>query len=143
MWGRLIPAGLLVLLGACGDAPGTPQALKESEKTSHCYQRGADSLFIRLDLMGDLVNGTFQGYSSDSARVRGTLTGAVEDGVVVVLLTYTGETGERHRQEVLLRREADGLRIGQGEMVDAEGYILFRDRNQVHYGPVVPEVACP
>lgn len=142
MGSRPILAGLVLLLGSCGSGPDRPEVLKEPEKTTHCYLRAADSLSIRLDRIGDLVNGLIEGPSPDGERVKGTFTGALEEDVFVVLYTYESG-GERKKLEVVWRPVDGGLLPADGERVATQGYTLFKDRSQVHFGALIPEVDCP
>ncbi|MCO6483412.1 MAG: hypothetical protein J5I62_11545 [Flavobacteriales bacterium] len=142
MPGRLLFAGALVLLAACSGKPDRTDVPEEDPRSTHCYLRHADGLSIRLDRIGDLVNGVMEGPSPDGERVNGTFTGALEGGVFVVLYKYESG-GEQKKLEVVLRPVAGGLQPADGERVTIDGITLFKDRGRVHFGALVPEVECP
>lgn len=159
---RHLPTGLLfaLLLGSC-----TPQAdpfagmntAVESLPVSHCYLQvttGAarasgtdtipgpvDSLWISMDVVGELVNGEYRWLPAEKDRKTGTFTGTLENGVVTALLTYTAE-GMNAKEEILLRPEAGGVRVGSGELARSEGVWLFKKKELATYGDLVPEVPC-
>lgn len=142
MAARLLLAGTIVLLAACGgNGPAKQGALTEPEKATHCYWRDADSLSIRLDRIGDLVNGVMEGPSPEGERVKGTFTGALEEDVFVVLYTYEGSAGKK-KLEVVWKPVDDGLLPADGERVTTQGYTLFKDRSRVNFGSLVREFPC-
>jgi len=156
---RILPWALALLMGACqqgspaGSDPGTPL-----QPTTHCYilvTRGApemhgtslvpgpvDSLDIRMDVLGELVNGVYNWLPQEKDAMTGTFTGTLENGLVTALYSYTAE-GMTARQEVLFKLEEDGLRAGHGELVEREEVWVFKDRSLAEFGDLVPEVDCP
>lgn len=105
-------------------------------------ERPVDSLMIHMDLIGELVNGTYDFLPQETDPVQGSFTGTLENGLVTALFTYTTE-GTTGKQEVLFRLEDGGLRIGNGEMTEAEGISVFKDKSKAAFGELVPESACP
>lgn len=140
---RLLLAGMILLLAACnGSDTDKPEPLAEPEKTTRCFYRGTDSLSIRLDRIGDLANGILDGTSPEGEKVSGTFTGALEEDLFVVLYTYADSEGKK-KLEVLMKPADGGLRLAEGERVTIQGITLFKDRGQVRFGELIPEVACP
>ncbi|MBZ0207034.1 MAG: hypothetical protein K8H89_11970 [Flavobacteriales bacterium] len=161
----LVPlVALLLLLGACGQAGpdargigGDTGTAEEPMHETHCYLQvthGApevrdtglvagpgDSLFIRMDVLGELVNGVYKWLPLEMDAVTGTFTGTLENGVVTALYTYSSE-GETAKQEILFKLAEGGLRIGNGELVQDQGVWLFKDKGQAEYGDAIPEVPC-
>lgn len=150
----------LALAACTGQAPSPANdALPEqAPTTSHCFlqvtdgeplvadgdtlERPVDSLVIRLDITGELVNGEYKWLPQEKDQMTGSFTGSVENGVITALYTYTAE-GMTGKQEVLFKLTGDGLRVGSGEQVEADGVFVFKDRSKAAFGPVVPEVPCP
>lgn len=152
-----------ILLMACGtpDPPTkgtTPANTKEAQvNVSHCYLQVTqhppfvvdadtfpstpDSLYIRLDLLGELANGVYNWLPGEKDSKTGSFTGSFENGIVTALYTYTAE-GMTAKEEVLFQLEGNGLRIGTGELVESEGVWLFKDRSLAVYGNPLPEVPC-
>lgn len=100
-----------------------------------------DSLYIRLDLLGELANGVYNWLPGEKDSKTGSFTGSFENGIVTALYTYTAE-GMTAKEEVLFQLEGNGLRIGTGELVESEGVWLFKDRSLAVYGNPLPEVPC-
>lgn len=151
---------VFVLFAACDQAekPATQTAaVADPVLGSHCYlqvTQGAsraegkdtiagpvDSLYIKMDVLGELVNGEYKWLPQEKDRKTGTFTGTLEDGIATVLLTYSAE-GTSAREELLLKPEANGVRVGSGQMVESEGVWLFKDKSQAVFGELVPEVPC-
>lgn len=101
-----------------------------------------DSLVVHLDITGELVNGRYDWLPQEKDHMTGSITGHLENGLVTALYTYQAE-GTTGKMEVLFRLEDDGLRIGTGDMVEAQGYSVFRDPSKAIFGPLVPPVDCP
>ncbi|MCC6839449.1 MAG: hypothetical protein IT230_04750 [Flavobacteriales bacterium] len=101
----------------------------------------ADSLVVRINLLGDLVNGIYEFTPGQKDRLSGTFQGHREGDLITALFTYHagGTTG---RVEVLFRLEPNGLRIGTGELI-GDSIRVFKDRSNAVFGALVPEVACP
>lgn len=117
-------------------APGSPIVLD-----GDTLEQAWDTLYIRMDVLGELVNGVYNQLPYEQDPTTGTFTGTLENGVVTALYTYTTE-GMETRQEVLFKLVDGGLRIGQGELVEREGAWVFKDKGQAEYGPVVPQAEC-
>ncbi|MEO7080025.1 MAG: lipoprotein [Flavobacteriales bacterium] len=154
----------VLLLAACGQTgpevkgggkntgPG-----KELVNETHCYLQvthGApvvsdtglapgpvDSLYIRMDVLGELVNGVYNWLPGEKDAMTGTFTGTLENGVVTALYTYRAE-GETAKQEVLFKLADNGLLVGNGDLVKDQGVWLFKDKSRAEYGEAVPEVDC-
>ena len=156
-------AATSLLLGSCGQPESTGRAAGENtvtshpENESHCYlqvTKGApavhgtdtipgavDTLSIKLDVLGELANGTYNWHPQEKDRKSGSFTGTLENGTVTALLTYTAE-GITAKEEVLFKLETGGLRVGTGQLVQSEGVWLFKDKSQVSYGNPLREVPC-
>lgn len=155
---------LLLLLIACGqEGPeakgggGDAVTTKEPVNETHCYLQvihGApeisdtglvpgpvDSIVIRMDVLGELVNGVYNWLPEEKDAMTGTFTGTLENGIVTALYTYSTE-GETAKQEVLFKLADGGLRVGNGELVQDQDVWLFKDKSQAEYGDAVPEVPC-
>lgn len=156
---RTLPWALALLLGACqqgGPAASDPDT--PVQPTPHCYllvTQGApemdgtdlapglvDSLYIRMDVLGELVNGVYNWLPQEKDAMTGTFTGTLENGLVTAVYSYTAE-GMTARQEVLFKLEENGLRTGHGELVELEEVWVFKDRSLAEFGDLVPEVDCP
>ncbi len=160
---KLLPLAATLLMLACG--PGKTGAGDDGadipeipENRSHCYllvSRGAplvndtglapgavDTLYIRMDVLGELVNGTFNWLPQEKDSKRGSFKGTLENGVVTALYTYKAE-GVAAKEEVLFKLVDGGLRVGHGELVLDQGVWLFKDKGHAQYGDLVPEVDCP
>ena len=155
---------LLLLLAACGQAGQRTKG--EGEKSgpadepvneTHCYLQvthGApvvrdtglapgpvDTLYIRLDILGELVNGVYNWLPAEKDVMKGTFTGTMENGVVTALYTYRAE-GKIAKQEILFKLTDRGLLVGTGDLVQDQGVWLFKDKSKAEYGAAVPEVDC-
>ncbi len=153
--------GAILLLAACDpphDAGLGPYPVKEQPANgSRCYLRRTlnppmiadadtfpgtpDSLYIRLDVVGELANGVYDWIPGEKDSKTGTFTGTLENGLVTALYTYEAE-GMTAKEEVLFKIEPDGLRIGSGELMESEGIWLFKDKSKAEFGPLVQAVAC-
>jgi len=149
-----------ILLTACGQ-PGRPPAeitdAGNAKPETHCYLRVTknppfvvdadtfpstpDSLYIRLDILGELVNGVFNWLPGEQDPRTGTFTGTLEKGSVTAVYTYTTEDMTA-KEEVLFNVAPGGLRVGTGELVESEGVWLFKDKSQATFGEPIPEVPC-
>ena len=156
----LIPA---LFLSACGQQDKADRydidanAKGEAVMLTHCYLQvtkgapriqgrdtipgSADSLYIRLDILGELVNGVYNWLPQEKDRMTGSFQGSIDDGVATAVYTYAAE-GETGKQEVLFKVEDDQLRVATGEMEVSQGVTLFKDKSQVTYGEPIPEVDC-
>lgn len=153
----------IAVLTSCGP-PGTdskvaaPLDVPEAPASvSHCYLQitqcppvivgtdtfkgKLDSLYIRLDILGELANGSYHGLHSNNERKAGSFTGTLENGVVTALYTSTTE-GVPIKEEILFKVEPSGLRVATGEMVQSEGIRLFKNKGMAQFGTLVPEVPC-
>lgn len=101
----------------------------------------ADSLVVRMNLLGDLVNGIYEFTPGQKDRLSGTFQGHREGDLITALYTYQAE-GTTGQVEVLFRLEPNGLRIGTGELT-GDSIRVFKDRSNAIFGPLVPAVACP
>lgn len=154
----------IAVLAACGqsDKPSSrynidADAQGEPKMKTHCYLQvtkgmpriegsdtipgTVDSLYIRLDILGELANGVYNWLPGEKDRLTGTFQGSMEDSVITALYTYTAE-GMTQKQEVLFKMDNGGLRIATGEMAESEGVNLFKDRSQISYGDPVREIPC-
>lgn len=154
----------IALLAACGQsedpaARGSIAAATQGQPVmvSHCYlqvTKGAprmegndtipgtvDSLYIRLDILGELANGVYNWLPGEKDRMTGTFQGSIEDSVITALYSYSAE-GQTQKQEVLFKMGPGGLRIATGELVLSEGVNLFKDKSKCSFGEPVPEVPC-
>ncbi len=162
---RLLPLVAMVLLfGACGQAGSEKKrgsnntgTTKEAVNETHCYLQvthgspevsdtglapgPVDTLYIRMDVLGELVNGVYNWLPEEKDALTGTFTGTLENGVVTALYTYNA-AGETAKQEVLFKLADGGLRVGNGKLVKDQGVWLFKDKSQAEYGDAVPEVDC-
>lgn len=152
------------LLAACGQPEQSSSrynidanANGEPVKETHCYlqvkksaavvQDGdtipstVDSLYIRLDILGELVNGIYNWLPEEKDQMTGSFQGSIADDLVTAVYTYTAE-GETGKQEVLFKLEEGQLRMATGDMETSEGVTLFRNKSRVTYGEPVPEVDC-
>lgn len=153
----LLAAALLP--AACGERPAPDaQAGAQPAASTHCYIQvtrhdpvvadndtfpgPVDSLYIRLDLVGNLANGVYDQFPGEHDPMTGTFTGTLEDGVITALYNMT-TGGEEVRQEVLFRLTGTGLRVGHGELIEDQGIRLFKDKALATYGEEVPAVPCP
>lgn len=154
----------IALLAGCGqpdqraarhntdaNANGTPQI------QTHCYLRTThmpqdsvdgtiipgtvDSLYIRLDILGNLANGVYAWLPQKQDQMKGSFQGSLEGNLVTAIYTYTLE-GETGKKEVLFKVEDGRLRVGTGDMEVVEGVNLFMDKSQVSFSEAVPEVDC-
>lgn len=152
-----------ILLMACDDSgPAANDAaglkIKEAPvNVSHCYLQvttsppvvsgtdtfpgTTDSLYVRLDILGELVNGVYNWLPGEKDSKTGSFTGTLENGTVTALYTYDAE-GMTAKEEVLFKVEDSGLRIGTGELVESQGVWLFKDKSQAGFGTLVPEAPC-
>ncbi|HQV37459.1 MAG: hypothetical protein IPL81_05430 [Flavobacteriales bacterium] len=164
--GRLLApvvAGIALLAG-CGQ-PEQPSsrydidanAQGEPEMETHCYLQVAqgapriegrdtipgpvDSLYIRLDILGELANGVYNWLPEEKDHMIGSFQGSIDGDEVTAVYTYTAE-GATGKQEVLFKVEDGQLRVATGEMETSEGVILFKDKSQVTYGEPIPKVDC-
>jgi hypothetical protein len=159
----LIPLTAMLFFAACGPSEKKDRysidanANGEPVMESHCYLRvtkgaptieggdtipgAVDSLYIRLDILGELANGEYNWLPEEKDPMTGSFQGSIADSVVTAVYTYTAE-GETGKQEVLFRVEDGQLRVATGDMEESEGVYLFKDRSQVTYGGPIPEVAC-
>lgn len=153
---------LALLLAACG-TPSEPGvgggAAGPSAATmeSHCYlqvTRGepviidadtlpgpVDSLYIRMDFLGDLVNGVYNWVPGEKDRMTGTFRGNREGDRITALYTYQAE-GLTGRQEIIFLLGRDSLRIASGERIGDDSLQVFRDKTAVTFSAPVPEVPC-
>lgn len=151
------------LLMACGtsDVPSKDaldaNANGEPLNESHCFLQvtkgelrimgqdtlpgPVDSLFIRMDILGELVTGVYNWAPQEKDHRTGSFQGTIADDVVTALYTYTAE-GETAKEEVLFKLEDDRLRIGFGELHKTEDVWVITDRSQATYGDPIPEVDC-
>ncbi|MEO8732805.1 MAG: hypothetical protein ABI373_00605 [Flavobacteriales bacterium] len=159
----LVPTAALLLITACGHSEQKSRysidasAKGEPVMDSHCYlqvTRGTarieggdtlpgpvDSLYIKLDLLGELANGEYNWVPQEKDRMKGYFQGSFEDSLVTAVYTYTAE-GKTQKMEVLFKIEDRSLRVATGEMEESEGVYLFKDKSQVSYGEPIPEVNC-
>ena len=98
-----------------------------------------DSLYIRLDILGELANGVYNWMPGEKDRMTGSFQGSIDDDLVTAVYTYSAE-GRTAKQEVLFKVEDGQLRIATGDMETSEGVTLFKDKSQVTYGEPIPEV---
>ncbi len=162
---RLAPAvAAIALLATCGQPEESTSrynidanAQGEPEVETHCYLRvtkGApsvedgltihgtvDSLYIRLDILGELANGVYNRLSEEKDHMTGSFQGSIDDDLVTAVFTYTSE-GMTGKQELLFKVEDGQLRVATGAMATSEGVTLFKDKSQVTYGEPVQEVDC-
>lgn len=152
------------LLAACGQSeqPSSRYNIDANDQgepvmETHCYLRvtkGApsiqgddtipgtvDSLYIRLDILGELANGVYNWLPGEKDRMTGSFQGSIDDDLVTAVYTYTAE-GRTAKQEVLFKVGDGQLRLATGAMETSEGVTLFKDRSQVNYGEPIPEVDC-
>ena len=154
---------LLLLFLSCGHSEKKDRysidanAQGEPVMESHCYlqvTRGAariegadtipgpvDSLYIRLDIFGELANGVYNWLPGEKDSKTGSFMGTLENGIVTALYKYDAE-GMYAKEEVLFTVESGGLRIGTGELVESEGVWLFKDKSRAEFGELIPEVPC-
>ena len=149
-----------VLFAACDQAekPATQDpAVVNAIPETHCYlqvTQGAsrvegkdtvpgpvDSLYIKMDVVGDLVNGEYKWLPQEKDRKTGSFTGTLEDGEATLLLTCMVE-GTAAKEELLLKPEANGIRVGSGQLVESEGVWLFKDKSQAAFGELIPDIPC-
>lgn len=154
----------IALLAGCGQ-PEEPSsrynidanAKGDPEMESHCYLQvtkgepriegsdtipgTVDSLYIRLDILGELANGVYNWLPGEKDRMTGSFQGSIDDDVVTAVYTYTAE-GRTAKQEVLFQVEDGQLSVATGAMETSEGVTLFKDKSQVTYGAAIPEVDC-
>lgn len=151
-----------LLLVACGSpGPATKDtasnAKEELVNESHCYLQVTktpsavvgtdtfpgtpDSLYVRLDILGELVNGVYDWLPGEKDSKTGSFTGTLENGTVTALYTYDAE-GMTAKEEVLFKVDDGGLRIGTGELMESEGVWLFKDKGLAVFGKPIPEVPC-
>ena len=154
----------MAVLLACGqpDAPSSRynvdlSAKDEPEMESHCYLQvtkgepriegsdtipgTVDSLYIRLDILGELANGVYNWLPGEKDRMTGSFQGSIDDDLVTAVYTYSAE-GRTAKQEVLFKVEDGQLSVAIGAMETSEGVTLFKDKSQVTYGEPIPEVNC-
>lgn len=134
---------LLVLAASCG-APPPPDGLADS--TIHCYGLPAGTAqapapYVRIHLLGHLVNGTFTALPLNASAASGSFTGAVDDSLITVLATIPTDTGQV-RYELIFRTEPGGIRFGDGERLYGDDIWLLRNKGHISYGPLLPEVEC-
>ncbi len=154
----------LTLLAACSQ-PEDPSsrynidanAKGDPEMESHCYLQvtkgeprieggdtvpgTVDSLYIRLDILGELANGVYNWLPGEKDRMTGSFQGSIDDDLVTAVYSYSAE-GRTAKQEVLFKVEDGQLRLATGAMETSEGVTLFKDKSQVTYGEPIPEVNC-
>jgi hypothetical protein len=160
---RIAPPVLLAglfMAGCTGQAPSEKETVlpEQAPTVSRCFlqvtagdpivvdgdtlERPVDSLMVHLDITGELVNGEYNWLPQEKDQMTGSFTGTLENGVVTALYTYAAE-GMTGKQEVLFKLAEDGLHVGSGDMVVAQGISVFKDKSKVEYSPAVPEVPCP
>lgn len=149
------------LLAACtppgvktGNAGDKPPAQPANE--AHCYLQltqnppmvvdadtfpgTPDSLYIHLDLVGDLANGVYNWLPGEKDQMTGTFVGNREGALITALYTYHAE-GMTGKIEVIFRMEQGGMRVGQGEMT-GDSIQVFKDKSKVTFSELIPEVPC-
>jgi len=159
----LAPITALLLITACGHSEKKSRysldanANGEPVMESHCYlqvTRGAarvegkdtipgpvDSLYIKLEVLGELANGAYNWLPQEKDRMKGYFQGAIDDSLVTAVYTYTAE-GKMQKREVMFKMEDKSLRVATGEMEESEGVYLYKDKSRVTYGGPIPEVNC-
>lgn len=153
----------MLLVAACTppgaknrNAGGKPPEQPANE--AHCYLRitqnppmiagtdtfpgTPDSLYVRVDLVGELANGVYNWLPGEKDHITGTFTGSVSDNVITALYTYHAE-GMAGQQEVIFRMDPNGLRVATGEMTGNDSLQVFKDKSAVTYSDPVPAVPCP
>jgi hypothetical protein len=104
------------------------------------YPSDPDSLYIHLDLLGELANGVYEWLPGGQDPVTGTFQGSLNDSLITALYTFNTE-GMDGKQEVIFRLESNGLRIGSGEMT-GDSISVFKDKGNLEFGELVPKVDC-
>ncbi len=150
------------LLAAC-TPPGAKtgnagdQAPAQPANEAHCYLQitqnppmvvdadtfpgTPDSLYIRMDLVGDLANGVYNWLPGEKDHMTGTFQGSREGNVITALYTYNAE-GMTGKTEVIFRMQQGGLQVATGEMT-GDSIQVFKDKSKVTYSTLIPEVPCP
>jgi hypothetical protein len=101
-----------------------------------------DSMWLKVNVLGDLVNGTYRWQPQEKDAKMGSFTGTLENGTITALLSYEAE-GRPGQEEMVMKVDSGGLRIGSGERVEEQGIWLFKDKGALAFGPLVPETTCP
>ncbi len=151
-----------LLLAACGTpsepiSAGNNAGPAPAVMETHCYLQvtqgepviihtdtlpgPVDSLYIRMDILGDLVNGAYNWIPGEKDRMTGTFRGNREGDRITALYTYQAE-GLTGRQEVIFLLGKDSLRIASGERIGNDSLQVFRDKTAVTFSAPVPEVLC-
>lgn len=152
-----------LLLMACGTADEPSKDALDANTNgeplneSHCFLQvtegaaringsdtlsgAVDSLFIRMDILGELVTGVYNWSPQEKDHRTGSFQGTIADDLITAVYTYTAE-GRSAKEEVLFKLDNDQLRIGYGELREAEGVWVLVDRSQATYGDPIPEVDC-
>jgi hypothetical protein len=153
-------AGLawLCSCGTAGTSAGSSEQKTEDLPSAHCYLSitvgqprvegqdtvpgAVDSMWLKVNVLGDLVNGTYRWQPQEKDAKMGSFTGTLENGTITALLSYEAE-GRPGQEEMVMKVDSGGLRIGSGERVEEQGIWLFKDKGALAFGPLVPETTCP
>lgn len=100
-----------------------------------------DSLIVRLHITGDHVTGEMSRLPGERDRMTGTLVGTVQGGRIVAVYRYTAE-GLTAKEEKIMRIDAQGLHMKNGELEDREGIWTLKDTASAAYTETVPAVPC-
>lgn len=157
----LLPLAGLAWLCSCGTEETTAVATEKNSDSlpvTHCYLSvtvgqpraegpdtvpgSVDSLWLQVNVLGDLVNGTYRWQPQEKDAKTGNFTGTLESGTITALLRYEAE-GHTGQEELVMKLDRDGLRIGSGDRVEEQGIWLFKDKGVLAFGPLVPETNCP
>ena len=74
-------------------------------------------------------------------KMRGTLNGTLENGLISALYTYSSE-GVRQSEERMFKLRDDQITVMSGEMEERDGTMVMKDPANAVDGIQVPEVDC-
>ncbi len=136
------------------DSPSTVKSAPDTANSSAnttalldgCYMKvtGRDTLFLQLQQSGQNISGSmyFDNYEKDSSK--GTVTGKMENGKLILWYSFDAEGMHSYSQQVLQPVE-DGLILGNSDVRASNDTTYIKDLSAVQFpaSNKLSRVACP
>ena len=128
---------IFALMSSCNDQSTQPISADVKTVVSadacYLYSTDKDTVSLQITAAADLVSGTltYRLYAKD--RNDGTIQGRMKEDTLYADYRFSSEGMESTREVVFLRKD-NILTEGYGEMMEKDGKMAFKNRQEITFG---------